>query len=205
MREKRISTTPDTEVERTHRATLEMKRSDRDPKVRSYADNLATQIRDILAAHGITSIAAFNEQAQQKNSPLLADLARLEYLADLLNQIHEKGELPLSSFERTLELDEQYENQKTILEHEGILMRLSSGELGIRTVTGAEVPFPSFYEVSSRLKALNIKEYGEHKGFIEKKIDQGSKNFVSFHSVCLWWHWMRMKTSSSRSILLSAA
>lgn len=167
--------TLDTEGPRAPRATLEMKRSDLDPKVRSYADNLTAQIRDILAAHGITSIAEFNEQARQKNSPLLADLARLEDLVERLNQIREKGELPLSSFERTLELDEQYENQKTILEHEGILMRLSSGELGIRTVTGAEVPFPSFYEVYSRLKALNIKEYGEHKGFIEKKIDQGFK------------------------------
>ena len=75
-------------------AILEMKRDDLKPKVRSYADNLSVRIRNILASHNIASVAEFNQLACEKDSPLLADLALLEHLAGLLNQIWETGEIP---------------------------------------------------------------------------------------------------------------
>ena len=88
-----------------------------------------------------------------------------------------------SPFERLLSLREQYEQQRNLLERAGILERLSSGEMVIRTIDvngkPIESPFPSLREVSARLKAANIREQREdRKGFIEKKIDQDFKRLL---------------------------
>ena len=77
------------------RASLEMKRNELSPTVRSYADNLATQIRDILALYNITNVEELHHIASQRNTPLTEEhFTRLQKLMTLLQRTKETGELP---------------------------------------------------------------------------------------------------------------
>ena len=128
---------------------------------------------------------AVRAAAVAKNeSDALAALKRAEALKQALREKIPMIRERISPFERLLTLKEQYERQKNLLERVGILVPLKNGQSGIKTIeipkkgSGKrseilEAPFPSLSEITARLKAANIKEHGEPKGFIERKIDQG--------------------------------
>ena len=76
-------------------AILAMKRDKLKPKVLSYADNLAKQIRDILALYNITSEEELRHLASQRDTPLTEEhFARLQTLIALLQHTKETGEIP---------------------------------------------------------------------------------------------------------------
>jgi hypothetical protein len=62
-------------------------------------------------------------------------------------------------------LKEQYETQKEILQRNGILEQLSSGELGIKAIDNQEYAFPSFPEITQGLR--------KNKEMFKTKIEQG--------------------------------
>jgi len=71
----------------------------------------------------------------------------------------------ISPIERRLNLKDQYESQKQILETANILENLSSGEKGIHAIDGKEYPMPSYQEIRGFIK--------EKRDILEKKADQG--------------------------------
>jgi len=130
---------------------------------------------------------AVRQAAVAKNDPEAR--AALERAEELKNALREK--IPairerISPFERLLTLKEQYETQRNLLDRVGILIPLKNGQRGIKTSEMPrkgfgrkseilEIPFPTLSETTARLKEANIREQGEPKGFIERKIDQGLK------------------------------
>ena len=94
-------------------------------------------------------------------------LVKLEHLAETRRKriAREKGETILGETFETLNLPEQYESQKNILEKVGILETLSSGELGIKGIDKKEYPFPKYEDILER-----IEEKGE---ILKTKIEQG--------------------------------
>ena len=87
-------------------------------------------------------------------------LVKLEHLAETRRKriAREKGETILEETFETLNLPEQYESQKNILEKVGILETLSSGELGIKGIDKKEYPFPKYEEILKRIEALKGKK-----------------------------------------------
>ena len=87
-------------------------------------------------------------------------LVKLEHLAETRRKriAREKGETILGETFETLNLPEQYESQKNILEKVGILETLSSGELGIKGIDKKEYPFPKYEEILKRIEALKGKK-----------------------------------------------
>jgi hypothetical protein len=71
----------------------------------------------------------------------------------------------LHPFERVLNLREQYESQREILQRTGILEKLSSGEMGIKGIDGKEYAFPTYQEMTKRMR--------ENKEMLKTKIEQG--------------------------------
>ena len=63
------------------------------------------------------------------------------------------------------ELKKQYESQKEILERTGILEKLSNGEIGIKGIDNKEYSFPSYQEISKRIR--------ENKEMLKTKVEQG--------------------------------
>jgi len=63
------------------------------------------------------------------------------------------------------ELKEQYESQREILENVGILEKLTNGEMGIRGIDNKEYSFPSYKEISKRIR--------ENKEMLKTKVEQG--------------------------------
>ena len=63
------------------------------------------------------------------------------------------------------ELKEQYESQKEILERVGILEKLSTGEIGIKGIDNKEYAFPTYQEITKRIK--------ENNEMFKTKIEQG--------------------------------
>jgi len=124
----------------------------------------ATQeLSDVLASPKISETS--DEDIRQN----LREATKLQsILEEKKARLYEK----VSPFERMLGLREQYERKKNLLKEAGVLIPLSNGEEGIITIAGEEVPFPSLREVSARLKAVNVREQGEAKPFLERKIDQ---------------------------------
>jgi hypothetical protein len=70
-----------------------------------------------------------------------------------------------TSLEQKLNLKEQYEKQKEILENTGILKTLKSGEKGIVGIGKKEYPFPGYEEIKKRVNA--------NKEMLETKSAQG--------------------------------
>ena len=68
------------------------------------------------------------------------------------------------------ELKKQYESQKQILEKVGLLEKLSSGELGIKGIDNQEYAFPSFQEITKRLR--------EKREIIKTKTAQGFQKLL---------------------------
>ncbi|MBU4367374.1 hypothetical protein KKC49_00710 [Patescibacteria group bacterium] len=63
------------------------------------------------------------------------------------------------------ELKEQYESQREILKNVGILEKLTNGEIGIKGIDNKEYPFPSYQEISKRIR--------ENKEMLKTKVEQG--------------------------------
>ncbi|MBU3942956.1 hypothetical protein KKA24_03165, partial [Patescibacteria group bacterium] len=63
------------------------------------------------------------------------------------------------------ELKEQYESQREILKNVGILEKLTNGEMGIKGIDNKEYSFPSYQEISKRIR--------ENKEMLKTKIEQG--------------------------------
>jgi len=70
-----------------------------------------------------------------------------------------------TELEEKLELREQYESQKEILEKAGILERLSTGETGIVDINNKECPIPSYEEITEKIS--------QNQEIIERKAEQG--------------------------------
>ncbi|MBU4257159.1 hypothetical protein KKC04_01985 [Patescibacteria group bacterium] len=63
------------------------------------------------------------------------------------------------------ELQEQYESQKEMFEKVGILEKLSTGKLGIKAIDNQEYAFPSYQEITKRIR--------ENKETLKTKTEQG--------------------------------
>jgi len=63
------------------------------------------------------------------------------------------------------EIKEQYESQKEIFEKNGILEKLSSGEMGIKGIDDKEYAFPKIEEISKMMR--------ENQEILKTKIEQG--------------------------------
>lgn len=101
------------------------------------------------------------------------DLARAKELRAELEQKRDALADKLWPFERLpqKELKEQYASQREILERTGILEQLSSGEMGIKGIDNEEYAFPSYQEITQRMReseeALRPKT---EQGFIRLQI-----------------------------------
>ncbi|OGZ20867.1 MAG: hypothetical protein A2W55_03015 [Candidatus Nealsonbacteria bacterium RIFCSPHIGHO2_02_38_10] len=101
------------------------------------------------------------------------DLARAKELRAELEQKRDALADKLWPLERLpqKELKEQYASQREILERTGILEQLSSGEMGIKGTDNEEYAFPSYQEITQRMReseeALRPKT---EQGFIRLQI-----------------------------------
>jgi hypothetical protein len=71
----------------------------------------------------------------------------------------------ISPIERKLDLRNQYESERRVLESAGILESLPSGERGIHAIDGKAYPVPSYQEVRNLIR--------EKRDVLEKKAEQG--------------------------------
>ncbi len=69
-----------------------------------------------------------------------------------------------------IEMKEQYELQKKVLEETGILKTLSNGKKGIEAIDGNEYPFPEYQEILGRVN--------KNKGVIKVKSKEGFNNLL---------------------------
>lgn len=119
-----------------------------------------------LELKGIKSLKAEFDLEYQK----ALETGNLEKVKKLKAELEQKGDAlreKLWPFEflPSKELKEQYESQRAILIKAGILEKLSSGELGIKAIDGKESAFPSYHEITGRMR--------ENQEILKSKTEQG--------------------------------
>ena len=76
----------------------------------------------------------------------------------------------LNPLEKFLSLKEQYQAQKDLWQSLGILESLSTSQEGIRGINNQEYPFPSYQEITKKIR--------ENKDFLQKKAEQGFTRLI---------------------------
>jgi hypothetical protein len=120
------------------------------------------------AQAALTEIKSLKADFEQtfENAMKTGDLARVRTLrSDLESRMSKLREGLISPIERKLDLRNQYESERRVLESAGILERLPSGEQGIHGIDGKAYPMPSYQEMRSLIR--------EKRDILEKKADQG--------------------------------
>ncbi len=98
------------------------------------------------------------------------DLARAKGLRVEIERKRDALKEKLCFFEYFPDLKQQYEQQKQTLTEVSILETLSTGEMGIKGIDGKEYAFPSYQDITERMK--------EKKEILETKINQGFKKLL---------------------------
>jgi len=111
--------------------------------------------------------AEFDLEYQKQKAVETRNLSKTKELKAELEQKRDALAEKLWPFENLpqKELREQYESQKEIMERNGILEKLSTGELGIKAIDNQEYNFPTYQEITKRIK--------ENKEILKTKTEQG--------------------------------
>ena len=134
-------------------------RADLKGEVRTYAENLWSQIEQIYQEAGVSSPEEYLQKAQRKEITL-PDLERLEALYRQLQVAYKTGEIPPnaeypeSTLEKALSLREQYQEQLSLLSKLGLTQELPDAKTqGLISIDGKEYALPSYRIIQERLRA----------------------------------------------------